>query len=115
MSTGILSRARSAAVAALAAVVLGAVAPPAVAQTQWPLVYEGRIFDERGRPLEAPVTLTFRLYDAPDGGAPVWSETLPDVVVAAGDFAVLLGVVEPLPSDLPAEASLYLGVEVDGV
>ena len=114
MSTGILSRARSAAVAALAAVVLGAVAPPAVAQTQWPLVYEGRIFDERGRPLEAPVTLTFRLYDAPDGGTPAWSETLPDVVVAAGDFAVLLGVVEPLPSDLPAEASLYLGVEVDG-
>jgi len=114
MSTGILSRARSAAVAALAAVVLGAAAAPALAQTQWPLVYEGRIFDERGRPLEAPVTLTFRLYDAPDGGTPVWSETLPDVVVAAGDFAVLLGVVEPLPSDLPAEASLYLGVEVDG-
>jgi hypothetical protein len=114
MSTGILSRARSAAVAALAAVVLGAVAAPALAQAAWPLVYEGRIFDERGRPLEAPVTLTFRLYDAPDGGAPVWSETLPDVVVAAGDFAVLLGVVEPLPSDLPAEASLYLGVEVDG-
>jgi hypothetical protein len=80
----------------------------------WPLVYEGRVFDERGRPLEAPVTLTFRLYDAAEGGAVLWSETLPDVTVAAGDFVVLLGQVEPLPGELDAATDLYLALEVDG-
>jgi hypothetical protein len=80
----------------------------------WPLVYEGRVFDERGRPLEAPVTLTFRLYDEAEGGAVLWSETLPDVTVAAGDFVVLLGQVEPLPGELDATTDLYLALEVDG-
>ena len=109
-----LSRGRAALFAALAAAWVGGAARTAHAQAAWPLVYEGRIFDERGRPLEAPVTLTFRLYDAPDGGEPLWAETLPDVVVAAGDFAVALGEVEPLPNDLAPELSLYLGLEVDG-
>lgn len=102
---------RGAAAAALGVLLATGVAS---AQVAWPLVYEGRIFDDRGRPLEAPTTLTFRLYDAPDGGAPIWAETLPDMLVAAGDFAVLLGQVEPLPADVPAATPLYLAIEVDG-
>ena len=102
---------RGAAAAALGVLLATGVAS---AQVAWPLVYEGRIFDDRGRPLESPTTLTFRLYDAPDGGAPVWTETLPDVLVAAGDFAVLLGQVEPLPADMHAATPLFLAIEVDG-
>lgn len=102
---------RGAAAAALGVLLASGVAS---AQVAWPLVYEGRIFDDRGRPLDTPATLTFRLYDAPDGGAPLWTETLPDVLVAAGDFAVLLGQVEPLPADVPAATPLYLAIEVDG-
>ncbi|MCK6572018.1 hypothetical protein L6V77_13090 [Myxococcota bacterium] len=114
MFRGVLNRRRAAARWGLVVALTCAGSGPALAQVAWPLVYEGRIFDDRGRPLEAPATLTFRLYDAPDGGAPLWTETLPDVVVAAGDFAVLLGLVEPLPADLPPGSSLFLGIEVDG-
>jgi hypothetical protein len=114
MFGGVLNRRRAAARWGLVVALTVAGSGPALAQVAWPLVYEGRIFDDRGRPLEAPATLTFRLYDAPDGGAPLWTETLPDVVVAAGDFAVLLGLVEPLPADLPPGSSLFLGIEVDG-
>ena len=50
-----LSRGRAAVFAALAAAWVGGAARTAHAQAAWPLVYEGRIFDERGRP--APIAV----------------------------------------------------------
>lgn len=56
-------------------------------------------------------TVSFRLYTAPEGGAPVWEETRV-VQTSAGVFHVLLGAVTPVPYDAFG-GDLYLGIEVE--
>lgn len=72
--------------------------------------YQGTVVDAKQVPLEGPYTLTFRLYDAVDGGAEVWEETQTNVPVVDGQFSVLLGQVTPL--DLPFDKDLWLSIEV---
>ncbi|MBL8521216.1 MAG: tail fiber domain-containing protein [Betaproteobacteria bacterium] len=56
--------------------------------------YQG-VLTSAGTPVNGSHTFTFRLYDAPTGGAPVWSETQSGVAVAGGLFNVQLGSVTP--------------------
>jgi len=54
--------------------------------------------------------MTFRIYDAPVGGAALHTETQPAVVVRGGVFSVILGVFEPLT--LAFDVPCWLGVQV---
>ncbi|MBK7472369.1 MAG: hypothetical protein IPI73_18885 [Betaproteobacteria bacterium] len=58
--------------------------------------------------------MTFRLYDAESGGAPIWTETQPSVNVENGVFSAILGAVTPLtlPFDIPYW--LTVAINADG-
>jgi uncharacterized protein YaiE (UPF0345 family) len=61
-----------------------------------------------------PVTATFSLYEFPEGGTPLWSETQKVQVDEQGHYVVLLGETSPagLPLDLFASGkALWLGVQ----
>jgi len=73
--------------------------------------YQGQLNDDGGVPINATISFTFSIYDAPTGGTPLWTEvqTLP---VSNGVFNVQLGAVAALPASLFAEDVLYLGIKV---
>ena len=57
--------------------------------------------------------MTFRLYDLPEGGAPTWEETVPDILVADGVFTVSLGMIVPLDAAMfPPGEQRWLAVQV---
>ena len=64
------------------------------------------------RPVDGARSITFRLYESPDGEAPVWTEEHADVDVVDGVLDVVLGDLVPLPA--AAATRLYLGVQVEG-
>ena len=57
-----------------AALALAAIVSAASAQVPREVPYQGTLADN-GDPVTAPTDVTFRLYEAPSGGTPVWFET----------------------------------------
>ena len=89
-------------------------APAAAAPGEGPpalLQYQGRLSDPLGAPITAAnITVTFRLYDQPTGGLPLYEE-MQTVNVAGGLLSTLVGSQVPLPATLFEDnAELYLGV-----
>lgn len=82
-------------------------APPAT------LGYQGRLADSGGNPITANLSITFRLFEVPSGGSPLWSEVQPAVSIDGGNLAVELGSVNPLPRSIWGR-QLYLGIQVSG-
>ena len=76
--------------------------------------YQGVLTDESGIPLDGAHDLTFALYPADYAIDPLWIETHEGVLLDRGVFSVLLGSVEPFPSDLFDNAQRWVGVAVDG-
>jgi hypothetical protein len=74
--------------------------PEAGAEVPSLIRYQGQAMDSQGAPLNGPYDLTFRLYDAEVGGAPVWQELHQAVQISDGHFSVLLGNGTPAPSPL---------------
>jgi hypothetical protein len=76
--------------------------------------YPGHLTDEAGQPVaDGAYAFTFALYDAPDGGSLLWSETQTDVAVQGGAFTALLGSASPLPA-AAKDDKLWLAVGVRG-
>lgn len=65
-----------------------------------------------GEPRNGPVSMTFRLYDAPTNGALLYTEPQSNVPVANGVFSVQIGTVTGLFPKLFQGASAYLSVQV---
>ena len=79
------------------------------------LSYQGYLTDASGEPLTGDVDITFRLYDAPSGGAALWTEVHTNanaVPVADGLFNVMLGSLTPISSTVWSSGTSYLGVQV---
>ena len=76
------------------------------------IAYQGELSDSGGAPINAALTMTFRLYNVASGGTELWSESQ-NVQVTNGVFNVELGAVTPLPIDAFRQDSLFLGVQVD--
>jgi parallel beta-helix repeat protein len=74
--------------------------------------YQGYLEDSGGIPVNGTVNMDFAIYDAPTGGALLWSETQSGVTVTEGAFSVALGIANAI--DLPFDAQYYLGVDVNG-
>lgn len=87
-------------------------AAAALASPPHTLGYQGRLADAGGIPISGTLGITFRLYDVPEGGAALWSETR-TVEVDGGNLSVELGTTVPLP-DSAWGRQLYLGVQVAG-
>ena len=63
------------------------------------LSYQGYLTDASSEPLTGDVDITFRLYDAPSGGAALWTEAHTNanaVPVDDGLFNVMLGSLTPI-------------------
>jgi len=78
------------------------------------LSHQGVLFDAAGAPLVGANALEFELYDAPAGGAALWTETHPAVPFDNGTFGVQLGTITPLDTSLFNGDTLYLALRVNG-
>lgn len=94
----------------VASLLLSGVAGAGVPRT---MSYQGLLTDAVGGAVpDGTHDLQFTLYNVPDAGAALWTETQAAVPVTGGLVAVLLGSVTPL--DLPFDEPYWLGVAVDG-
>lgn len=94
----------------------------ALADVPHVLHYQGYLTDNSGAPVHCPdvvscpdqqFDLTFRLYQDPFGGQPLWSETHEAVGISHGVFNASLGSLEDLdPASL--DDPTYLGVNING-
>jgi hypothetical protein len=76
------------------------------------MTYQGVLADSDGRPLDGSYNITAKLYTAPAGTTPIWTETHTGVDVAKGVFAIMLGRYTAL-SDLNFGQRLWLGISVN--
>ena len=81
--------------------------------------YQGYLTDSAGTPYhcdlescDAPINMTFRLYDLATGGEPVWAEVHTNVVVNQGVFQMVLGQDAALELAY-VSGERWLGVEID--
>lgn len=84
----------------LSSALLGATALSPSAQAQGvPTVmpYQGFLSDGAGAPVSGSVSVTFKLYEELISNEPVWEESLQNVSVSEGVFAVNLGAATPKP------------------
>ena len=73
---------------------------------------QGVLRDGSGNPVQdSSYAVTFRIYNAPSGGAVYWSETQ-SVTTQTGLFTVELGSSSPLPDSVFSDTALWLGVQV---
>lgn len=72
--------------------------------------YQGKLTDSESNPLEGAYDLTFRIYDAEDGGSLLWDEAQTGVVVQKGLFSVMLGSAVDL--NLAFDKSYWLAIKV---
>ena len=104
---------------AIAATFVSSLAQAAVPER---MHYQGYLTNADGEAVRCPdavscpdqsFTITFRLYDSAEGGAPTWVETHEGVAVVRGTFDVALGTASALdPADVTDPA--WLGVEING-
>lgn len=79
------------------------------------LSYQGILLDTNGDPLTGSFEMTFRIYNVPSGGTPLWEEQRTGVNVVPVDrglFIVMLGSLNPIPDSVWSSSELFLGVKV---
>jgi hypothetical protein len=79
--------------------------------------FQGRLTDKNKNPRTGPFDMTFKIFDAPAGGAELWSESYSggsQVAVSNGIFSVRLGSLTPLPDYVFNDENAYLEVIVSG-
>lgn len=105
------------AVLVAAGVTLAQQAPANPPQTPARVIpYDGYV-EYDGRPWAGgPVAMEFAIFLNPEAtGTPEWTESRAEVAVHAGQFAVELGSITPIPSRLFSRQNLYVAVTVDGI
>jgi hypothetical protein len=74
--------------------------------------YQLKLTDaQTGKPITDAVVLTFRLYDASDGGSLLWDETKPGQPDSSGVITTILGSEDPI--EISFDGPVWLEVEVD--
>lgn len=85
------------------------------------LSHQGRLLDGSDNPVTGTRDLTFRIYETPTGGTPLWTETHLSVPVTNGLYSVILGSTVTISGDLivtggalGTERFLEIEVQSDG-
>jgi hypothetical protein len=101
-------------VALLALVLTASVVLAQANPTSITVPYSSRLTDESGQLLDGMYAFKFELYAAETGGRLLWSETHVAVTVKNGDFALVLGEVQPILKEVVDRKDLWLAVSVRG-
>ena len=72
--------------------------------------YQGILKDASGNVLTGDFTITFKIYNDPTGGTPLWTE-IQAVSVASGLFSLQLGSITPITT-VPFDRIHFLGITV---
>ena len=89
-------------------------AHPAHAAPPQTMNYQGVLKSSAGVPYNGFQKITFRIYNSPTAGKPLWAEIHPKLTIAKGQFSVTLGEGSPaVPIDLPFDLPYWLGITVD--
>ena len=84
------------------------------AQVPQMINYQGQLTDNNGSPVNGPVTMVFKIFDAATGGLELYSETQ-SVTVTGGIFNVLIGSTNAIPLTLfDSSTSRFLQISVNG-
>ena len=77
--------------------------------------YQGDLTNQGGTPINASVSMTFRLYNLAVGGAALYTEVQPAVAVSNGSFNAVIGAVTPiaLPFDVPYWLSVQINADAE--
>ncbi|MBL0122649.1 MAG: hypothetical protein IPP88_07905 [Betaproteobacteria bacterium] len=81
------------------------------AQIPQTINYQGYITNSASQPVNAAVSITFRLYKEASTGSPVWTETQSGIGVSNGIFNAVLGSVSAL--SLPFNVPYFLSLQVN--
>jgi hypothetical protein len=93
---------------------LGQASPSMSARVPNVINYQGMLRRPDGSVINGTYTMTFRLYDSPEGGNVVHTEQLSNVVVRDGLFTVLLGDGDGNPIQAADfKDPLYVGIQVE--
>ncbi len=84
---------------------------PAFSQVPQYMQFQGKVTNADDEPLTGAHSLTFRIYDALEGGSLIWNETHPSVDIQNGIFSVMLGGVTPL--DAAFDEPYWISIEVE--
>ncbi len=82
------------------------------AQAPQTINYQGVLLDAFGLPVNDTVAMSFVIYDASEGGTPLWNEDHAAVSVTDGKYSVILG--KTVPIDLSAAQPYWLEITVNG-
>ncbi len=77
------------------------------------VVQEGLLLRPDGTPLDGLRNIRVKLYANAQGGAVLYQELHPNVLITQGYYAVAIGSEEPLPDELFSRPRLYLGITVN--
>ena len=83
----------------------------AALQVAYPMTYQGRLTDNLGNPIANQTrNITFRVYEQPSGGTPIWTQVRAVQTDGGGLFTTVLEVDPPLGvADL---SNVWFGIEV---
>ena len=76
--------------------------------------YQAKLVDDSNDPITGTVSVTFRLYDAVEGGTQLWSEDHSSIESNNGLISVLLGSVTTFDNSVFLGSSIFLETEVSG-
>jgi hypothetical protein len=105
------------ALALLSVTLMSAGASAAVPLT---MTHQGRLLDAADQPVNDVFDITYRIFEVPSGGSPLWTEVHSSVQVTDGLFSALLGSTVPLSPDVlgngggGALSPRYLEVSIGG-
>ncbi len=71
------------------------------------ITYQGYITDSQGVPLDGEYSITFRIYDAENGGNLLWEAAVNNIQISNGAFTINLNV------NLPFDEQYWLGISIE--
>jgi archaellum component FlaG (FlaF/FlaG flagellin family) len=89
------------------------IAQEAAAVVPGTITHQGRLFDTEGTPISDTLDVTFTIYDYPNGGSVLWTETH-TLAFDEGYYSVQLGSDTPFSPSVINGSTRYIGVRVSG-
>lgn len=98
-------------IAACSFAALAALSSAAAAAVPTTVTHQGTLYDSKGKPINATLTLVYSIYSRTDAPTPIWTETH-DVTFYDGYFSTDLGSTTPLDGVIFDGSVRYLGIKV---